>query len=279
MKRPGLLIRIRSALREGWADPGSRYGSLFVGRYVLRGGQVMGTVWHYPRVFGRPPVSIVAERCGEAIGVTSKFMPGDDNVWSFTVHVGYDFSPADVLGDQLQVFALDRIGGRSKLQLKGAAQLNYIRATLVPPSATEVVIDFSQRGNSDEYVREGWYRPEAGLTWTAGVYSTIEIAVKERGERYRLEILAWPFVDLDRVPIQLLAVSVNGRLIGEFFMRPGSQPIVCDIPSDLTEAGNMVIRFDHPNAARPCDLPPGRDTRSLAVAFQNLTVRRLTGQI
>jgi hypothetical protein len=267
-----LLSSIRCSWRGGWADPVSRYGAVFRGTYQLGDKNVSGIVAHFRHVSDRPPASIVVFLDDKMIGGTEKFEDCNRN-WRFAV--GVDFTPQDILHSRLKVFALDRVGGRSALLADGTAQLAYLKRINDRPADVELTVDFSHGGNSTKHVREGWYGPTTEHTWTEGKYSTLEVAFTQPGSKYRLQIRAWPFVVPERLPEQRLAISVGEWLIGKFSIKPGKQVIECDIPPDLTETGNVVIRFDHPDAAKPCDLSDSRDGRTLGVAFQTITLRRI----
>jgi hypothetical protein len=267
------LSRFRSALREGWADPATHYGSVFHGKYVLRDRRISGTVAHLFRASRRPPASILVVRHGDIIGSTDQFDHGD-RMWRFSVDLALDITSDDILGSRLKVFAVDRVGSRNELQPDGAAELNFVKQKFDQPPVTELIVDFSQGGNSREYVREGWHGPAKEHTWTDGVRSAIELTVGEPGSRYGIEIVAWPFVIRGKIPEQRLTIAIGAVQLGKFLVKQGYQTIECDIPPDLTLAGRLTILFDHPDAARPRDLLVNADGRRMAFAFKTVKLKR-----
>jgi len=126
VKRTNVLSRVRSALRDGWADPIVRYGSVFEGWYELHGSLVTGYLAHAAKVSKRPPISLVVLRDGEPIGSTKSFEPSDEG-WRFEVDVGAEFTADDVVKERLHVAALDRVGAQSIIKISGSTQLSYIR--------------------------------------------------------------------------------------------------------------------------------------------------------
>jgi hypothetical protein len=161
------------------------------------------------------------------------------------------------------------------LQVDGETMMEIVRRAQVPPSDLEVSIDFRRGGNSREYIREGWYEAEPNHTWTRGTYSNVMVPLQEPACRYALRIDAWPFAVPGKLEEQPLVLSVEGCLLAKFVITPGNRIIECELPRKNIGGVCLVIRLDHPNAARPSDLGRGADNRELAVAFRTLDVRRI----
>jgi hypothetical protein len=48
----------------------------------------------------------------------------------------------------------------------------------------------------------------------------------------------------------------------------------CEIPEEFTDTGSLLLQFDHPMAARPCDFDPAKGDREIAMAFKTIKLRR-----
>ncbi len=269
----GLLDQIRSALSDGRMDPVNRHGATYQGGFELKGSRVIGAVAHSSGAYRRPPMSVIVMRERQLLGSTRHYEERH-NQYHFSIDVGTELTSDDILHDRVAVFALDRVGARYALKISGAMQLSYIREVFGQAAETELLIDFSQEGNSRKYVREGWYNPEAGHTWTKGKSSVVEVPLLEPNGFYSLECLLWPFVVPGAINDQQFAISVGGSLIQRASVRIGHNLVECEVPSDIAASASLVVRFDHPDAARPYDYTQSQDKRELALAFKSLKLLR-----
>jgi hypothetical protein len=272
MKSPSLLSRLRSAMRSGAADPVAFYGANFGGTYEPCPSGITGGVVPLGGSKRYPPARIVIVRSGEVVAETDQFVV-QPNGWRFKLDLQLPITAEEILGEKIGVFAVDRRAARSKLTIDGAVQLGYIRQTF-NPSETELDVDFSRGGNSKEYLLEGWSGQESEHIWTEGKESTIAITFAMPGQRYQVALLGWPFVVPDKLPCQALTISLSDTVIGTFFLGPRQHLIECDIPPNLTKAGCGTLRLGFPDAARPCDLVGGGETRMLALACKRLKLLR-----
>jgi hypothetical protein len=268
----GAFSRLRALIKEGATDPVAYYGTTYQGMYEALGSRIFGTVSDCSGNNRYQPAQVVVTREGEAIGSTDQF-DLRANGWIFEIEFASPFTTGDILQERLAVFAVDRRGSRSKLMLDGAVQLSYVKE-LTAPSELELLIDFSDRGNSAQYRLDGWSGQEAEHIWTDGDSSSLALAFKQPEARYRLEILAWPFVVPDKIPAQTLFVSLEDTQIGKFNVRGGQNLLECDIPAELTTAAQTTLRFRHPDAAKPSDYLPDTGDRVMALAFRRITLRR-----
>jgi hypothetical protein len=271
-----MLARLLSRWKGGALDPVSHYGARYQGSFDPNDSKISGVVADAREVNRYPPASIDAFRDGELIASTRQF-ERVNNGWRFVLDLTHPVTPDDILRDRISVFALDRHGTRSTLEMSGAVQLEYLRAAGGTSTTRELTIDFSRDGNSRDYVREGWGGAEREVTWAVGTDSTIAVTFDKPGSRYGLEILLYyAFVVRDKIPSQTLAISISDMLIGKFYPVSRQQLLECDIPPELTQSGEAIIRFHHPDAARPIDFGVGSDFRMLAVAFRRMRLKRYT---
>jgi hypothetical protein len=188
-----MLSRIGASFRSGTIDPGNYWGSNYKGTYEPGGSRLSGFVTDQGQDKRFPPASILVTRDGVPYGSTHEFERSGEG-WRFAFEVSAPFAAVDVVHDRIRVYAVDHRGGRSELLIEGAIQLSYVQELLAPPSETELVIDFAAGGNSGEFVGSGWSSPEPTHTWNDGKQSTLALSFRSPGARYRIEVLAWPFV-------------------------------------------------------------------------------------
>ncbi len=131
-------------------------------------------------------------------------------------------------------------------------------------------VDFGIRGNSGEFCRTGWGRPEPDHTWTIGPDSTLELPRPAVSGEYRLILRLGPFVWRETLPHQRLAVYVNGTQLGAFEVQEPTA-IGCTVPWSVVEPHETIlVKLVHPDAARPSEVNGVRDHREIAFALERL---------
>ncbi len=268
----GALRRLHSLIKEGAANPYNHYGTTYQGLYEPIGRRIIGTVVDCSKLNRYPPSSVIVTRNNELIGATNQFV-SRTNGWIFEIDFDTPFTPNDILHERLGVFALDRLGCRNTLNVDGAVQLSFVRE-VTSPTETELVIDFSDQGNSAQYRLDGWHGQEPEQIWTNGTSSTMSIAFDKPGQRYKLEILAWPFVAPPKLPDQTLMISVGDVQLTKMYVRPGLNFLECEISPEHTETPQTTLHFGLPDAVRACDFHPGAEQRVLALAVRRITLKR-----
>jgi hypothetical protein len=154
-----------------------------------------------------------------------------------------------------------------------------------PPNATErdakavaFTIDFGALGNSADYKIAGWQQPESGFTWTLGTQSSLAFPRPEEPGRYALELHISPFVWKERLAAQRMSVAVNDEEVGKFTVER-EEVILCEIPwSVLALRAACVVDFALPDSAAPAQINGVPDTRSIALAFNEVRLIRLPDQ-
>ena len=140
----------------------------------------------------------------------------------------------------------------------------------------DLTISFSSAGNSLSFLGGGWARSEAEFTWSVGAESHL-LLPRTAAADYVLTLDVVPFVHPPALPGQRLIVSVNDAVVGSAEI---ARPTLLGyrIPAGLAGAGErMVVRLQHPDAARPKDFGDSRDERSLAFSVSTVKLHRVTG--
>jgi hypothetical protein len=277
------LARLFSALKGGLSKAPASFGVTYIGHFEPDGRRIAGNVVDVTQASERVadwlvnrPTLLVAQLNGVQIGSGSSF-ERQGTGWRFEFDVNQTITAEDVLQDRLKVFALDHNQSRSEIRIDGAVQLSYVKQAHGRPSELELLIDFSQRGNSRTYLRDGWHGQEPDHVWTDGTHSTILLPFSKPGSDYGLEILAWPFVEHEKIAFQSVELSISQAPIGRFYLSPGQKLLECDITADLTLEGEALLQLHHPNAAKPSHFASSEDGRVLALAYRRIRLKRYLG--
>lgn len=135
-----------------------------------------------------------------------------------------------------------------------------------------LAVRFGRGGNLDAFPHAGWYGPEEGAHWTAGLESRITLRVAE--DLPPGTLLLWSvrcFLGGGTIPQQRLLVAVNGQPIAADALRhPTTRAGL--MPAAIKAATPVEIRFSHPDAASPHIVSAATDRRMLAVAFRSIRV-------
>lgn len=133
-------------------------------------------------------------------------------------------------------------------------------------------ITFGKAGNQAGHLGFGWSAAENGFTWSIDDKSLVTLEPPAVAGRYVLDMDVVPLSAPAVLPGQRLRVLVNGELVHSMERVPRGR-VSCIIPARLIEGRDKVdILFEHPDAARPCDLLNETDDRRLAVAFEFLSL-------
>jgi hypothetical protein len=145
-----------------------------------------------------------------------------------------------------------------------------VRPKAFAPGA-ELRLEFGRAGNAAPFRREGWSDPEADETWCVGQASLLVLPAPAESGPHMLVLRLRPHVVAGRLLAQRLRITANGVPVGDFTLgRRGVR--ACSIPaSALAGHAALQLRFETPDAARPCD-HGGQDSRALALAVASLTL-------
>jgi hypothetical protein len=196
--------------------------------------------------------------------------------WRFQIDTGNLVTGRELLDEAVNVTVSDKYGGYKPLRIEGSTQLDLIREYVdgaIPPYLT---IDFGEDGNCREFMLDGWSGPEQGHTWTTGPRSVLAFTPPDDPRDYLMELLLWPFIVEHRHPEQKLEIWLNDSELDVYVVSRQSY-LSCRMPASLlSRQARAVVRFEHPNAARPCDFGLSEDHRDLGLAFKKLKIVAVT---
>jgi hypothetical protein len=192
--------------------------------------------------------------------------------WRFQIDTGNLVTGDELLYETVHVTVSNKYGDYKPLRIEGSTQLDLIREFIDGATPPYLTIDFSEHGNGREFMLDGWSGPEISHTWTIGPRSAVAFTPPGDRRDYTMEVLLWPFTVEHRHPDQKLEIWLNDRELGVYVVNRQSY-LTCQIPAPLLSCqAPAVLRFEHPNAARPCDFGLGDDHRNLGFAFKKLKI-------
>lgn len=143
-----------------------------------------------------------------------------------------------------------------------------------------LAIDFGIAGNAAAFLGSGWSADEPGFVWATGSQSVLILDAPAERCDLAIRLTLRPHVNPPHVPPQSLTVQVNDQTV-ETFTLTGESIVEFQVPADLiARSGRILIRFLHPNAARPVTESGTEttDARLLAIAFRHCHVYQEPGR-
>ncbi len=267
---------IASYVRRLFLKMRPTYGlSSIIGEYEFRSGEITGWVADEWNPDDRK-IRIEAVERGRlvAVGETSVYAKGRG--WGFRLEIPASISSQDLLNDRLVIRAVSAFGAAT-LKLDGASQLQMIREAIDRPFLSHIDIDFSERGNSNQYIRSGWLPQEPSFRWTTGQESSLDCALQDLPEtspRLHCQMTVAPLICFKNHPSQDMEVTVNNEFCWRMGINtPNFRFFEFPINFEITNRpANLHFRFLHRDSATPCKLWGGEDSRDLAFAFKRLKV-------
>jgi hypothetical protein len=261
--RMGLLDIVGRRLRR-------RITGDLTGWFDLSGDIITG--WVVDRCYPENQGLTVSIMRGNAVLKSARVTEPGEMGWCFSLDTDGCISALEVLHERVQVVASDQDGNSRMLKLEGSTQLQLIQEHLPGSSAPLLEIDFRKGGNSERFVTSGWSGQEKTHRWSEGAESTLAITGLSLPESYDIVILLWPFTVPGQLAEQRLEILGNGTPLKTFGVTHQSF-LRCKVPSFVaSDDRRLMLRFMHPDAARPIDLGISGDTRRLALAFKKLKI-------
>jgi len=143
---------------------------------------------------------------------------------------------------------------------------------------SNIDIDLGEPGD-DMFLGHGWLAPESdgsgNFRWMPGPAATLVVPLRFPA-RYRLEFVCEP-VTLPNAARQSVTIVVNGERITQVGLAPGVSRYEAEIPASAWRVNLNQIQFVAAESITPRDAGLGPDPRALAVKFDSLRLRVITG--
>ena len=131
-------------------------------------------------------------------------------------------------------------------------------------------IDFTDKGNSNAYVRQGWSNPEATHRWTLGAESQIALPAHAVQEGAVLVLCATPCLYPPALQSQAVMVALDGRLLATVSFE-GLHVAAWRLPPRAV-GGDAVLSLLHLHHAAPRGPGQVRNGQSLGLMVHSLRV-------
>jgi hypothetical protein len=135
-------------------------------------------------------------------------------------------------------------------------------------------IVFSQGGNADEYLHEGWGKAEPKFTWTTSNRATLRLKMGAMAcSGWLLTFLVRPYIPPGRTH-QRCQILLNGISLASLAIdKPSEHSVWAPVGIASKDPGEMIFVFELPDAARPIDFEADHtDDRMLGLAFESVTL-------
>ncbi len=134
---------------------------------------------------------------------------------------------------------------------------------------THFAITFGYEGDAVPYQAEGWSPAEKGFTWTVGNRASLLIPKPAVGD-YHIRMVVGTFAPEER-PWQRVEISLGDTMLSsEVVVRLTELNVWIPCKVIAVTPDPMPLRFNLPDAARPCDIGPYKDDRVLGLSFRTL---------
>ena len=140
-------------------------------------------------------------------------------------------------------------------------------------------LEFGKNGHCEDHVGTGWSLAEDGYRWMVGPFSEVRLGPFVMGGDYLLILEVEPFIKAPTLNTQRLSISIDGIPFVQTELTVGGRYGYRIPPELIAQEGDLVLVFDHPDAARPSDLFRQKDHRTLAISVSNIEVCRVHGTV
>ena len=135
-------------------------------------------------------------------------------------------------------------------------------------------IDFSSKGNSQQYIVSGWQNQEQTHIWCDGEDSTIQINDPPHSlqtGKFWVEFDVGLFLHAEQRPTQYLRITINEYVIfASHLQRADTYRVRVNMPN-INSGDSININIYHPDCLSPLDLDGSPDSRNLSVGFRRMT--------
>jgi hypothetical protein len=140
-----------------------------------------------------------------------------------------------------------------------------------------ISIHFGKQYNPSSFFAGGWSDPDDHHTWTVGTESVLILPKLATKNDLLLDLEIDPHKHTD-LPFQRLTVVVNEVEVGALKIDRHSTYTFLIPATALIDKETFVLKFRHPDAARPIDFfdPKYKDERRLAISFFSINIEEIS---
>lgn len=135
------------------------------------------------------------------------------------------------------------------------------------------VIDFSQSGNTEEFIFKGISGQEQGHRWSDGdiLVTTLHTDHDIKAPSW-LNVKGFGFSPDGGITPQRVQIAVNGKPLGVWDFPPTDTNIKVALPAEALGLSAIRLKFIFEQPTAPCAISESADCRKLGVAFKQLSI-------
>lgn len=139
--------------------------------------------------------------------------------------------------------------------------------------AANQVIDFTQFGNTEQFIFKGISGQELGHRWSDGDFLTTTLHInRENKAPAWLNVKGVGFSPDGGASPQRVQIAVNGQPLGVWDFPPIDTDIKVALPDEALGLGAIRLKFTFEQPTAPCAISESSDCRKLGVAFKQLSI-------
>jgi hypothetical protein len=136
-------------------------------------------------------------------------------------------------------------------------------------------LEFGKDGQTEDRVGTGWSLAETSHRWMVGPYSELRLGPFVAGGDYFFTLEVEPFIKPPALEAQRLSISIGGVPFIQTELTAGGRFGYRIPPELIAEDGDLVMVFDHPDAARPSEVANLKDHRPLAISVSSIEIWKI----
>ena len=135
------------------------------------------------------------------------------------------------------------------------------------------VIDFSEGGNSNDYLIYGWSHQEKYFRWTNGRNAGLLFSINNKSkDSLEIKLQGFGYLGKSKIKHQLVSISANKKFVGYWEIKEEEWYEVIIPPEFLTNNETVLIDFKLKNAAAPAALLNSYDNRLLGIGVKKIEI-------
>lgn len=135
------------------------------------------------------------------------------------------------------------------------------------------IINFSNQGNSCDYITYGWGKQEQSLRWTTGLNFGLEFSFNNiPKDSIEIQLLGFGYLAGGEIEYQTVSIFVDNHFAGEWKVKEEKWYTITIPSSMLSDDGSNYAHFEIMNAAAPASFGHSLDKRKLGLAVKMIYI-------
>ncbi len=135
------------------------------------------------------------------------------------------------------------------------------------------VIDFSEGGNSSDYLVYGWSHQEKYFRWTNGNNAGLLFSISNKPkDSLEIRLQGFGYLGNGKIKHQMVSISANNNFVGYWEMKKEGVYKVIVPPEFLANNETVLIDFELKDATAPATLLNSYDNRLLGIGIKKIEI-------